>query len=301
LTFALPSARWPASPSPSPALTWDAIVHSTFVSGVSGEREFREWRAGQIALISQPPAPRSPIFEGGLDLILGAADWSMRSIMHAVRASHGPLPDPESHEPSLTDSFLAMVERPARQEGSFNALISNLLHYEWRYFRKFEGSYLNPIEVELGYRDFDSSEVMADQMKVGMDALLKTLVERNHLDDLSARFRQESFEVWRYRGKDLIVLPPAVGALLYYRGLDYKFHVRGLKVRFVMASVSEWMDAGDSDESLTAGLGVEVSTPIRGLKVIAAAGFHDRRPELDFIGLGTDLEIVKKAITAAER
>ena len=140
---------------------------------------------------------------------------------------------------------------------------------------------------------YDISDFWSDQGRVLFDALGQTLIENMNIDRLAARFRQDGFDFWRYSGKDLYVLPPLVGAVLYYRGLDYRLDVRGTRVRVQIAAVSDFIESRDE---LIGAFGIEISTPVKGVNLVAVAGMYAGRPSLDFVGIATDLETVRRAI-----
>lgn len=288
-----------ASTPPPPALGWSAVVHASFFPSYS-DTEYREMRINDAVFEAIPRFRPTSLVEQAFDVAMGSLDWTMRSMMRGVRGStFSETFDPCVDERTLTDSFLSMIDRPVRQEGSMSAFLVNLLKQENRFFYKFQGSYLNPVGAELGFESYSSSQIMHEQINVVIDALQRTLVEQSNAGDLSARFRQEGFEMWRYRGKDYYILAPAITAYVYYRGVDYRFKVDNTKIRVALSPVYEIMDSMNSHDRLLGALGVEISGPIRGIKFIAATGFNNGRAELDFIGVGTDLEIVRKALVAA--
>lgn len=286
--------------SAAPPLAWISIVHSSFVGIDGGEQEYRNVSMMRIAVMSVPSPHRPNFIERGFDAAMGGLDGSVRSLMRLVRGYpfDGAF-DPITDDPSLTDSFLSIVERPARQDGSMGIFLTHLFRLEAKFLQRFQGSYLNPVSVELGYDDYDENDILNEQFKVVFDATVRTLIERSGFESMTRRVNQEGFDVWKYRGKDYYILPPVIAALLYYRGLDYRMKVGKTKMRLQVAPAFEVMDSLSDRDHLIGAVGLEVQSPIKGVKILTFAGLREGRMELDFIGIGTDLEIARKALVIA--
>src|SRR5207244_6512322 len=90
-----------------------------------------------------------------------------------------------------------------------------------------------------GTEEADMYELLLDQRKVVWDALRRTYVSRYKVQ-ADERIREEAWYLDRWSGADFALLPPLLGAYVFYRGFDKKFSVVGTKVLLSIEPVSEW-------------------------------------------------------------
>jgi hypothetical protein len=129
------------------------------------------------------------------------------------------------------------------------------------------------------------------------DALRRTYVSRYKLQ-ADEKIRDEAWYLDRWSGADFVILPPLLGAYVFYRGFDKRFSVAGTKLLLSIEPVSEWYRPRDRD--LPAAIALEWTMKDFPLGVIVSAGMHDRRYGMDFVGIGTSLGAVRQALVMQE-
>src|SRR5262249_12533426 len=154
---------------------------------------------------------------------------------------------------------------------------------ERKYFSTFGDSRANSFGFQNGTEDADLHELALDQRKVFWDALRRTYLSRYKLQ-AAEKIKEDAWYFDRWSGGDFAVLPPLLGAYLYYRGLDKKFSVAGSQLTVSVEPFSEWV-RGNRDVSAAASM--EWKMKDWPLGVIVSVGLHDGKYGLDFVGIGT--------------
>jgi len=192
---------------------------------------------------------------------------------------------------SITDRILDYDLGP-RQGRIFSQFLGFLVEREQKYFSKFGDSELDTPDVEDGNADVKMNDLLREQGKVVWDALRKTYFSKYkfHGED---RVRDEAFYFNQWRGVDFVVLPPLIAGYVYYRGLDKRFSLGETWLRLTIEPVSRWVSG---KENLYAGVSLEWG--IKGFPVglIVSAGRYEGRAGVDFVGIGTSVGMVRKAL-----
>lgn len=181
-----------------------------------------------------------------------------------------------------------------REHSLFSDFMANLLDREASFFARFGDSEANTFEFEDGTGEIDNQYFKRKQRSIFWDALKKTYLTKYRFRPVD-RIRDDAFSVPSWQGMDYVVMPPLVGAYLYFRGFDKSFSIGDTRL-----SVS--IDPGYRlvrDETAGA-LGVEWM--VKGFPVgfVASVGIVDGEPDLEFIGIGTSLEAARRAFLLNE-
>lgn len=166
---------------------------------------------------------------------------------------------------------------------------------EIRFFSGFESSYLYTPDVERGVADVNLNNFMIEQRKVMLDVVKKTYFSKY-------KFRAEehihdtAFYINEWHGIDFLTLPPMMGAYLYYRGLDKNFSIADTQLHVLIEPLQRFITHGD----VIGGLALEWKpTKAFPFGIIASMGMYNRKPEFEFIGIGTSIGEVQKTIEAS--
>lgn len=173
----------------------------------------------------------------------------------------------------------------------FSHYVDNLIRREERYFSRFGDSEAFTPGVEDGTEDIDQDKLMDDQRKVLWDAMKSTYFSKYKMK-VDDRVRDEAFYLSDWNGIDFVVIPPLAAAYLYYRGIEKKFEVLEFDIRASFKPIHEWF----SDDNTVASFGLEIGPDDWPVNFILAAGMDDGDVELQFIGIGTSLNAVRRAI-----
>lgn len=220
---------------------------------------------GDIALL--PP-------ELVLDLIIGSFDRLL-----GVRDPSG----------SVTARLFDFHAEPTRAH-LFSVLIDNFAKREGKYFAGFGDSYLNTPEVEEGLAQIEAKQLMSDQRKILWDVGKNTYLSKYRIK--VDNIKEEAFYFTDWRGIDFAVLPPLVGAYVYYRGLDKKFTLFGTEGKIMMEPLQSWV----GHKNLLVGAGIEWSPKDWPVKLVMAVGLDKGDVDLQFIGIGTSIGTVKQLL-----
>jgi hypothetical protein len=179
-----------------------------------------------------------------------------------------------------------------RQGRIFSEFAANWAEREQRYFSRFADSGFDTVGVEDGTEEVDARALLRDQGKVLWDTARKTYLSKYRFRG-EERIREDAFYLNEWRGVDFAVLPPLVAGYVWWRGLEKRVSLGDTWLRFSVEPVSRWVSG---KEDMIAGVSLEWG--IKGLPVglIVSAGRYDGRAELDFIGIGTSVGMVRKAL-----
>jgi len=140
-------------------------------------------------------------------------------------------------------------------------------------------------------------ELALDQRKVFWDALRRTYLARYKVK-AEEKIKEDAWYFDRWSGADFVMLPPLLGAYVYYRGLDKKFRIAGSQLEISIEPVSEW---ARRRRDISAVASLEWSMKGWPLGVIVSAGLHDGRYGLDFVGIGTSIGTVRQVLEEETR
>ena len=191
----------------------------------------------------------------------------------------------------VTERIFEFQMRP-REGRIFSEFAANWADREQRYFSRFADSGFDTVGVEDGTEAVDTRALLRDQGKVLWDAARKTYLSKYRFRG-EERIRDDAFYFNEWRGIDFAVLPPLVAGYVWYRGLEKRVSLGGTWMRLSVEPVSRWVSGR---EDMIAGVSMEWG--IKGFPVglIVSAGKYDGRAELDFIGIGTSVGMVRKAL-----
>lgn len=196
----------------------------------------------------------------------------------------------DEREP-ITARILDLNIEP-RQGRIFSEFMGRLLEREQRFFARFGDSYINTFGFEDGTAEVDSGDLLDEQRKILWDALRKTYLSKYKFK-AEERIRDDAFYFPQWRGVDFVVLPPLMAGYLYYRGLEKKISMGPMYVEVTLEPVSKWIER---DKDLLAGVAVEFGVKGFPVGLIVSAGLYDGDTELDFVGIGTSVGMVRKAL-----
>jgi hypothetical protein len=197
---------------------------------------------------------------------------------------------------SITAQMLS-VQLGARKDRIAAEFLSQLGDRESRYFSGFGDSRANSFAFENGTADADMNDLLLDQRKVFWDALRRTYLSRYKIQ-AEEKIKDDAWYFDRWSGADFVVLPPLLGAYVYYRGLDKKFNVMGTRLTLSVEPVSEWVRR---NRDVSAAASVEWSMKEWPVGVIVSAGLHDGKYGLDFVGIGTSIGAVRQVLQEESR
>jgi hypothetical protein len=189
------------------------------------------------------------------------------------------------------------VEIGPRKNRIWDEFLTQLGDREQLYFSTFGDSRANTFGFENGTEGADLANLALDQRKVFWDALRRTYLARYKVQ-AEEKIKEDAWYFDRWSGADFAVLPPLLGAYVYYRGLDKKFSVAGSQVTVSVEPVSEWVRR---KRDISAVASMEWSMKGWPLGVIVSAGLHDGRYGLDFVGIGTSIGTVRQLLEEESR
>lgn len=197
---------------------------------------------------------------------------------------------------SITEQMFDVGIGP-RSERIGREFLFQLGQREGRYFANFQDSRANSFAFQNGTADADLKDLAVDQRKVFWDALRRTYLARYKVT-AEEKIKDDAWYFDRWSSWDFAVLPPLLGAYVYYRGLDKKFSVFGTRLTVSVEPVSEWVRKSND---LSAAASVEWSMKGWPLGVIVSSGLHDGKFGLDFVGIGTSIGAVRQVLEEETR
>ena len=202
----------------------------------------------------------------------------------------------EDDQRSLMSQFFDIQLGPRRQR-IWQEFMTQWTQREAKYLVNFGDSRANVAGFEDGSAEADMEELLLDQRKIFWDALRRTYLARYKVHS-EERIREEAWYFDRWSGADFVLLPPMLAGYVFYRGLDRRFNVLGTRLNFSIEPVSEWYRPNKRD--LPAMIAMEWSMKACPFGVIVSAGLHDGRYGLDFVGIGTSIGAVRRALSMQE-
>lgn len=172
----------------------------------------------------------------------------------------------------------------------FTEFITHFYDREAKFLGGVDGTYLSSPGLEDGTRTIDMKNFMVEQKKVMWDVLKKTYFAkyRFHAEE---RLNDDAFYLNNWRGVDFVALPPFLAGYLYYRGLDKSFTIDELKIRTLIEPGSRLLTG-----NVIGAVMIDVRPRNWPIGIVGSVGLYKGHPEFEFIGIGTTIDAVKKAI-----
>jgi len=277
---------WPKAPRPLPP--FPSMKHAMIEPVLTPEDVLEWYRRGEADPVGDV-----------LDAILSVPEYVFDSVVEEAAAL---LPRPRVRRllPKSEEGILARVLE-FHVDPRSGRLYSDFLHQwagrEYRYLSRFGESRASTVGFEEGTEDVDTEEFSRDQRKILLDALRRTYFSKYRFRP-AERLRDEAFYFNEWKGMDFVVLPPAMAAYLWLRGLEKRFSIQGTSLRVSLEPLSRWRE---KDEDLVAGVGLEWA-PTRDFPVafLLSAGRSEGSTGIDFVGIGTSLGTAIKALRLQE-
>lgn len=258
------------------------------------------------AFYADLPLSFRPMQAGWLEQAANAAFSVPESVIDLVVDALGlffPSPPPtvaELEEQSMLERLFWGMDYTEGDGQTFTHFLGFWYDQEVRFLRQFDRSPLFTWDVEDGAEDIDFDEFLEEQRKVLWDAARKTYFGRFRRFEEQAR--EEAFHVDRWRGADFVLGPLVVGGMLWWRGFDRKFSIGPTRLRIelepIQRLVGRW---GDEERDLRVALGLEWGIRDAPVKLLVAVGIDAGDIELDFVGIGTGLNEVKRLLKYLSR
>lgn len=181
-----------------------------------------------------------------------------------------------------------------RREGRiFAEFAANWIEREQRYMAHFGDSELLTTGVQEGTETVDLSDLSREQGKVLWDALKKTYLSKYKFKG-EERVRDEAFYFDQWRGADFVAVPTLLAGYVWFRGLEKRVSWGDTWARFSVEPLQRWVSGHDD---LSAGVSLEWGIKGFPVALIVSAGRTGGRTEMDFIGIGTSVGMVRKALS----
>lgn len=172
----------------------------------------------------------------------------------------------------------------------FAEFMTHLYDREKKFLGGFTGTYLSNPGVEDGTATIDMNDFKAEQKKVMWDVLKKTYFSKYRFQ-AEERINDEGFYINKWKGVDYVALPPFLVGYLYYRGLDKSFQIGDFKFRTLIEPAQRLL-TGD----VVGAVMIDIRPQQWPIGVVGSMGLYKGKPEFEFIGIGTTIDAVKKAI-----
>ena len=226
------------------------------------------------------------------DSILKGPETLLDSLLHCAGKLLG-----RSGSVSLLDEA-SVTERifevqVGRRDGRLSSeLFTNWIDREQRFLARFADSELLTFGVQDGTEEVNLDDLRREQGKVLWDAVKKTYLSKYKFKG-EDRIREDAFYLDQWRGADFVAVPSLFAAYVWFRGFEKRISLGDTWARVSMEPLQRWV-SGKDDMSA----GVSVEWGIKGIPValIVSAGRFDGKTELDFIGIGTSVGMVRKAL-----
>ncbi|MEM3000578.1 MAG: hypothetical protein QXU32_00920 [Nitrososphaerales archaeon] len=173
----------------------------------------------------------------------------------------------------------------------FTHYLNNAIRKEHRYFSKFWDNEIGVPGFEDGTEYINTDKLLRDQKKILWDTLKSTYLSKykTRIDD---RIRNEAFYIHEWKGIDFIAMPPLIAGYLYYRGIEKKFSIANTELQISLEPIRELVYRDNTVVSI----GLELAPKSWPLRLIIAVGIEDGNTSIQFIGIGTNLNAVKRII-----
>jgi len=205
-----------------------------------------------------------------------------------------PRPDPERWgDGDDRPVVFRVLDLHVRNQG---ALLPNYLHAlllrEQSFFTRLAEWDMDLDAYGEGVVEIDLDYLERKQKKLVWDTLRRTYMARYQLEGRET-VRKDAFGYSEWRTIDYVVIPPAGAAYLYFRGFDQRITSGDLRLNVGVEPIREWVGF---KRDFVGGLTVEVMVKACPLGLVAAFGVSDGEFTMDFIGIGTEIDIALKAL-----
>ena len=198
----------------------------------------------------------------------------------------------EEETQSVTERMFD-IQPALRDRRIFSVFLHQWMERERRYLSAFEEeSRASPAPFRDRTEGADTDELAKDQRKIVLDALRRTYFARYRMRS-EEPLPEEAWECRHWNGFDFAVLPPLIGGLLYYRGISKRVSMGETMLRISFEPAAEFLHR-KHDRSVMAAL--EWTVKEFPVGVIVSAGRHDGRYGMDFVGIGTSIGAVRRAV-----
>lgn len=200
---------------------------------------------------------------------------------------------PVSDAPPGVAERIFDYHRGAREGRLFTDFATHWINRERGFFSRFAtDSGIDTAGFEDGTEDVDARGLMREQGKILWDAVRDTYLSKYKFRG-EERIREDSFRVGEWSGADFAVLPPLMAGYVWWRGLEKRVSIGDTWLGVSIEPVSSWTSGSDDVVA-----GVSLEWGIKGLPVgvIVSAGRYDGKGELDFVGIGTSVGMVRHAL-----
>jgi hypothetical protein len=176
----------------------------------------------------------------------------------------------------------------------FPEMMTYTYERESKFLSGFNGTYLSNPQIEDGKAEVDLHTFMIEQKKVVWDILKKTYFAKYRFQ-AEERLHDDAFYLNNWQGIDYVALPPFMAGYLYYRGLDKTLRVGDFKIHTLIEPGSRLLSG-----NVIGAVMVDVRPRNWPLGVVGSMGLYSGSPKFEFIGIGTSIDAVKKAIALAQ-
>lgn len=272
----LPLFMWPDLP----------IASGPFDETFQTRKMLAEWAH---ATAHDPVADAFDILMIGPELLVdGAISLAYMCVPRSGKASWR-VDDRESMTSRILD-----VQVSARAGWLSTSFMKNLIEREQHYFARFADTDLNTSGFQEGTEDVDMDDLRDAQQKILWDAAKRTYLSKYEFK-AEQRIQDDSFNLNEWQGVDYVLVPPLMGAYFWWRGLDKKISIGDTMLRIYFEPIRDW---ADRDSDMVAGASLEWRLKSFPIGLIVTAGHYDSGMEIDFIGIGTSTEIVRRVLNA---
>lgn len=183
-------------------------------------------------------------------------------------------------------------ERGRREERILAEFKSSWIERQRRSFSRFADEGIDMTGVSEGQEDVNRRWLLREQGKVLMDALRDTYLSKYKYRG-EERIRDDALDLGEWRAADYVVLPPLVAGYVWWRGLEKRTSLGDTWLRISVEPLSTWIPGKEDTVAC-----VSVEWGLEGFPVglILSAGAYDGEAELDFMGIGTSIGIVRHAL-----
>lgn len=286
------------TPEPGPApFAWPAPVSSETGVILPKTMSLGDWPTFRAQLVTdlyrqgddEPVADVGDAFLKGPELLLDGL-----FICIAGLSPRSPLRTWEDEESRSVTARILDVQFAPRSQRLSTAFLQQWTESEKKYLGNFEESRANTFEFQYRTADANLDELARDQRKVFWDALRRTYFARYKMHS-EERVRDEAWYFERWSGLDFALLPPFIGAYLFYRGLNKRLPLGDVALRIDFEPISEFTRR-DHDRPVAAAL----EWTVKGFPVgiIVSAGIYNGRYGVDFAGIGTSVGAARRAVQA---
>lgn len=172
----------------------------------------------------------------------------------------------------------------------FSEFMTHFYERESKFLGSINDTYLSNPQLEDGNTTINMNDFMVEQRKVMWDVLKKTYFAKYRFQ-AEERIHDDAFYLNRWQGVDYVALPPFIAGYLYYRGLDKTATIDEFRVRMLFEPGSRLLTG-----NVIGAIMVDVRPKNSPIGVVSSMGLYHGHVEFEFIGIGTTIESVKKAI-----